>query len=525
MATIPSRKATFTEEEKRKLVEGTDAQGKPLSESEKMKLSKMHTARTLGADWRERAAERSKAEEPARAQQALAERAAANRKTQYESPLQETVTKTQINLPGGGKVKYGIDTLASMRDFETKQAEEKAALQAKREGALSAMRQKAGTALRQRYEDELASRGFAPPKTRQDQEAIDRARREEFDTITAARNAARMKEKQAVDESRAYKQLARMARKSGDFVGAAAYNQEVIKREADAGGDIRNATARRSVFEDREMQAARERINQARSARRESMKVQNTSNPEASSFTQTSSAAPMNVGGSLSYNLPYENVKGPTEQPFGLRTPSRAQDYLPSYLESPTGTTAQSTIEDGVDFSSISPYNTAGTRTAGTTAPASQPATPKSTAAFPTSTQQTIEDVLPGASNMPVVQRNSNETPAQHNERVLQEYTNNVIIPSFDKQTQDAVRSAIELNKQKSDLSGQRYVTGGIEKYGKVSESLKKDQQVIIKSMKELKSKLRDFKKYPMDSKERTFLLNQIGTLNNQLGFFDKLLN
>jgi hypothetical protein len=516
MATIPSRKATFTEEEKRKLVEGTNAQGKPLTEKENMELSKMHTARTIGADWRERAAERSKAGESARAQQALAERAAANRKTQYESPLQETVTKTQINLPGGGKVKYGIDTLASMRDFETKQAEEKAALQAKREGALSAMRQKAGTALRQRYEDELASRGFAPPKTRQDQEAIDRARREEFDTITAARNAARMKEKQAVDESRAYKQLARMARKNGDFVGAAAYNQEVIKREADAGGDIRNATARRSVFEDREMQAARERINQARSARRESMKVQNTSNPEASSFTQTSSNAHMNVGGALSYNLPYENVKGPTEQPFGLRTPSRAQDYL---------ATAQSTIEDGVDFSSISPYNTAGTTTAGTTAPASQPATPKSTAAFPTSTQQTIEDVLPGASNMPVVQRNPNETPAQHNERVLQEYTNNVIIPSFDKQTQDAVRSAIELNKQKSDLSGQRYVTGGIEKYGKVSESLKKDQQVIIKSMKELKSKLRDFKKYPMDSKERTFLLNQIGTLNNQLGFFDKLLN
>lgn len=82
MATIPSRKATFTEEEKRKLVEGTDAQGNPLSEAEKMKLSKMHTARTLGADWRERAAERSKAEESARAQQALAERAAANRRMQ-----------------------------------------------------------------------------------------------------------------------------------------------------------------------------------------------------------------------------------------------------------------------------------------------------------------------------------------------------------------------------------------------------------------------------------------------------------
>jgi hypothetical protein len=295
------------------------------------------------------------------------------------------------------------------------------------------------------------------------------------------------------------------------------YDTLAKQEEIASGGDIRNASLRKRFFENQELQNAKERIAKVTEARKLAIQQKTISNPEASSFTQTSSSAPMNAGGALSYNLPYENVKGPTEQPFGLRTPSAPMP--------PTGTTAQSTIEDGVDFSSISPYNTAGTRTTGATAPASQPATPKSTATFPTSTQQTIEDVLPGASNMPVVQRNQNETPAQHNERVLQEYTNNVIIPSFDKKTQDAVRSAIELNKQKSDLSGQRYVTGGIEKYGKVSESLKKDQQVIVKSMKELKSKLLDFKKYPMDSKERTFLLNQIGTLNNQLGFFDKLLN
>lgn len=501
MATIPSRKATFTEEEKRKLVEGTDEKGKPLSEAEKMKLSKMHTARTLGADWRERAAERSKASEPARAQQALAERAAANRKTQYESPLQETVTKTQINLPGGGKVKYGIDTLARMRDFETKQAEEKAALQAKREGALSAMRQKAGTALRQRYEDELASRGFAPPKTRQDQEAIDRARMEEFRTISDAREIAREKSNTALKDYKYFGALAEQASASGRTKEA----EDLAEMARGTGGFIKNSSARNRFLENQEMAKARAAIEARVEARKAKMQAQNTSNPEASSFTPTSSNAPLAVGSDMpSYQLPYQKPSGPTEQPFGMTTPSMT-DY-------------------GVDFSSISPYNTAGTRTTVATAPASQPATPKSTATFPTSTQQTIEDVLPGASNMPVVQRNPNETPAQHNERVLQEYTNNVIIPSFDKETQDAVRSAIELNKQKSTLYRQRFAGKGKE-YEKVSENLKKDQQVITKSMKELKSKLRDFKKYPMDSKERTFVLNQIGTLNNQLGFFDNILN
>ena len=112
MATTPSQKATFTEEEKRKLVEGTDAQGKPLSEREKMRLSKMQTERTMGSDWREQAAARSKAGESARAQQALDERAAINKRMQgsrLPSPLQRDASKTEVDLPGGRKFKYGID--------------------------------------------------------------------------------------------------------------------------------------------------------------------------------------------------------------------------------------------------------------------------------------------------------------------------------------------------------------------------------------------------------------------------------
>jgi len=502
MATIPSRKAKFTEEEKRMLVEGTNAQGKPLTEKENMELSKMHTARTLGADWRERAAERSKAEEPARARQALAERAAINRSLAPKDFKLPTKADEEMDIPGGGKVKIGAETLKRMQGFEKQKSEAKAAENIRKQNLIYDAGVRANTALQKRYEDELASRGFAPPKTRQEAEAIDRAKMDEFRLISDARNAAREKERNAAKDYKIYNALAKAAEFSGDRNKA----EELSMLAEGTGGQFRNQSDRSRFLENKEMMRARALIDEKTKARKAKMQAQNISNPEASSFTPISSAAPLAVGSDMpSYQLPYQKPSGPTEQPFGMTTPAM--------------------IDYGVDFSSISPYNTAGTRTTGATALASQPATPKSTATFPTSTQQTIEDVLPGASNMPVVQRNPNETPAQHNERVLQEYTNNVIIPSFDKKTQDAVRSAIELNKQKSDLSGQRYVTGGIEKYGKVSESLKKDQQVIIKSMKELKSKLRDLKNYPMNSKERTFLENQIGTLNNQLGFFDKLLN
>ena len=506
MATIPSRKATFTEEEKRKLVEGTDAQGRPLSEAEKMKLSKMHTARTLGADWREKAAERSKAEEPARARQALAERAAATRSAAPKDYKLPTKADEFQDIPGGGKVKIGAETLKRMQGFEKQRSEAKAAEDIKKQNIIYAAQERASNALRQRYEDELASRGFAPPKTRQEQEAIDKARMEEFDTITVAKNAAKMKEKQAVDEARAYKQLARMARRSGDFVGAAAYNQEVLKRDAAAGGDIRNATARRSVFEDREMQAAMERIKQTRAARRDSMQKQNISNPEASSCTTTSSDAPLAVGSDMpSYQLPYQRPAGPAEQPFGMTTPVMG-DY-------------------GVDFSSISPYNTSETRITETEDEVSSPATRSLMPATRTSKQQTIEGVLPRASNMPVVQRNPRETAAQHNARVMQEYEKNVVIPSFDKQTQDALISATELNRQKDQLFSQRFTSPERSKqYKDVSEKASKQQDVLKKSIDKLRAEKRNMAKYPMNSKERQFIDLQIATLQNQLGFIAKRL-
>ena len=281
MATIPSRKATFTEEEKRKLVEGTDEKGKPLSEAEKMKLSKMHTARTLGADWREKAAERSKAEEPARAQQALAERAAANRRLAPRELKLPTKADEEIDIPGGGKVKIGAETLKRMQGFEKQRSEAKAAEDIRKQNIIYAAQERASNALRQRYEDELASRGFAPPKTRQEREAIDKARAEEFRLAQAARTAAEKKEKETLTAYKDYKGAARYARKNKDYARAAEYEELANKEEMKAGGDIRNASLRKRFLQDKESQKLRQEIDRRSEERRAAIQKRSTSNPEA----------------------------------------------------------------------------------------------------------------------------------------------------------------------------------------------------------------------------------------------------
>lgn len=501
MATIPSRKATFTEEEKRKLVEGTDAQGNPLSESEKMKLSKMHTARTLGADWREKAAERMKAEEPAIAQQALEERAAINRSLtprEYKLPTKAEEWQT---LPGGGSIKIGAETLKRAQGFEKERAGQEQARQEKFQKGLASVQQEAKAALRKRYEDELASRGFAPPKTRQEAEAIDRAKTDEFRAVSEARNLAKEKLNTSQKDYKFYNSLAAQAMASGNTKQA----EDLMRAAQATGGSIKNSSARRKFLEDQEMSKVRALIGEKTKARIAKMQVQNTSNPEAASFTPTATGAPLAVGSDMpSYQLPYQKPSGPTKQPFGMTTPAM--------------------VDSGVDFSRISPYNAAETRITETTSEAASPTTRGVMPATKTSKQQTIEDVLPGVSNMPVVQRNPKETPAQHNARVQEEYTNNVIIPSFDDSTQNALQSAIDLNKQKDELFGVRLTSQeNIKKYKDISNRLSKEQDVLEKTRDKLRSEKRNLSKYPMNSKERQFLDLQIATLQNQLSFLGKM--
>jgi hypothetical protein len=257
------------------------------------------------------------------------------------------------------------------------------------------------------------------------------------------------------------------------------------------------------------MSKAKALISEKTKARIAKMQTQNTSNPEASSFIPQSTGAPMGVGiDSLSYQSQYKKPLEATEQPFGLVTPSR-QDY-------------------GVDFSGISPYNfsTSSASESGVgranekTSSAERTNTP---APFPKLAE---EDRFPGISKIPRVQRNPDESASEYNARVIQEYNKNVIIPSFNKETQEAVISAIELNKIEPSLFSKRLSSPeNLKEHTKVSTKLKSDRKVIVQTMKELKSKFRDYNKYPANSKERAILENQIGVLNEQLGFFDSLLN
>jgi hypothetical protein len=502
-----SKTIPFTEEEKRMLVEGTDKYGNKLSEKEKMRLSKMHTEKTIGSDWRERGAEALRMGEAERAQQALNERSAINKSTTPADIYIPKKADEWQNIPGGGKVKIGEKTLANMRKFEEDKARETQAREAKQNEKIDAYaREKYGT-LQKRYEDELASRGFTPPKTRQEEEAITRAKMDEFRVVSEARNLAKEKLNTSQKDYKYYNSLAAQAMASGN-----AKQAEDLMRAAQAtGGSIKNYSARSKFLEDQEMSKAKALISEKTKARIAKMQAQNTSNPEASSFTPTnlemsvSGTAPFGVGSAIpSYQLPYQKPSGPTEQPFGMTTPAM--------------------VDSGVDFSSISPYNAAETRITETTSEAVSPTTRGVMPTAKTSKDQSIEDVFPGISNMPVVQRNPKETPAQHNTRVQEEYTNNVIIPSFDDATQNALQSAIDLNKQKDELFGVRLTSQeNIKKYKDISGRLNKEQDVLKKTRDKLRSEKRNLSKYPMNSKERQFLDLQIATLQNQLSFLGKM--
>ena len=438
-------------------------------------------------------------------QEALNAFVARNRNPQYESPLQETVTKTKIKTPTGGTVQYGIDTLARMRERESQNKEKEVARREKFNTSLASMEQNVANTLKKRYEDELASRGFAPPQNRQEQEAMDKARMEDFRAARKTNIAAERAEKTALTDYSNYKKAASQARLDKDFGSVAFYESEASKINDAAGGDIKNVTARRSFFKDQANKDLMREVNARIERRNQKTQKQTTSNPEASSFIQQSTSVPMGVGyDSLSYQQQYKEPLDTTEQPFGLVIPK--------------------TIDRGVDFTRITPYNETQPNINQETSSAAEGATEvKLPSLFPKPTE---ENIFPGISKLPKIEINKNETESQYNDRVLQEYNKNVIIPSFDKDTQDALTSAIELNKREKELFRQRLASPEkLKEHTEVSKKLNKDREVIVKTMKELKSKLNNYNKYPINSKERALLENQIGLLNNQLGFFGSLLN
>lgn len=445
---------------------------------------------------------RTAEEESQAAREALAGRAEANRRAAatLPSPLEKDVTRTELELPGGGRVKFGNKTLAQMRGFEAKAQEEKAAQQAKVAAAQEGMYRRWYDAAQKRYDEELASRGLVAPKTRAEEAEFNKARMAEFRLQTGAKERAAAAEKSAVSDYRDFKRAAKEARKNKDFATATIYEERARKINEGAGGDITNVTARRRVFEDKERENLKLQLEALAQTRREARAKQNSANPEAtidfasSGFTEKTPFIPsLNWTGILSEEpAPFQRDTGPQREP---RIPEKgAAKQPPREIPVPPPKPELPFFPPPEPFTQI-PL---------------------------TSTQQTQDDILPGISEMPKVEPLPDETPSQYNQRVIQEYTNSVIVPSFDQEVQSAFTSAVDLNEQERALFRRRLISKEArEQYDEVAAKAKEQHDVLKNAIDDLR---KERNKFPINSRERVFKDQQIETLRSQLGFFAKRL-
>jgi hypothetical protein len=462
-----------------------------------------------GKDWVGQMEARVREGEPQRAREALATVAQRN-KALWEKPLpsalQEDRTLTEINLPGGGRVKYsgptpelmrtGRTTLARMREVETEEkkrvAKEQARVAAAKEkiyaDRYTAATQRYGREMdpKKRYEAELAEKGFTVPKTREEENRFNKERMADFTTAIKAKEVAKNYEKTFRDDYIAIQRGKRQARQD-DNSSALRYWQEEERALKSQVGDIdpRNVTQTRRFFEEKAANEAKDILNQRFERRKKSNFAQNTSNPEAASVD------------------------------FG-KTPFWMTDFSPapeSYSDFVNRTRVPRIPEKGAKPQA--PRQTTPTPTEGTPAedrPFFPPPEPFTQIPL-TSTERTPDDFAPGISEMPPVERQPDETPAQYNQRVIEQ----LVLPSFSEEVRNAYTSAKELNEQEKQLFKERFLKP--DQYKEVAAKVKEQHDIIKREIDELR---RDSRKYPERSRERAFKEQQIAVLQQQLGFWAK---
>lgn len=444
---------------------------------------------------------RTAEEESQAAREALAGRAEANRRATatLPSPLEKGVTRTELELPGGGRVKFGSDTPRQMRGFEAKAQEEKAEQQAKVDAAQEGMYRRQYAAAQKQYEDELRSSGFEPPKTTQEAEAISKQRMEDFRWASAKKAEVQRESENYARTYRDLKRGAKLARKEGRVDDAIALDYDAEQYNKAFGGNITNATTRRKFIESAANDEIRKELDARAAARRERTSKQNSANPEATvDFTATGFTE-------KTPQIPVRNWTGfiaEKPEPFKRTEPERTT-RIPE-----KGAPKQQPREIPVQSPEPKP----------TTFPQPEPFTP-----IPmTSTQRTDEDVLPGISEIPKVERLPDETPEQYNQRVIQEYTQGVILPSLDEDVQNAYTSAVDLNEQERALFRRRLISKEArEQYDEIATKAKEQHDVLKKAIDDLR---KERNKFTVNSRERVFKDQQIETLRSQLGFFAKRL-
>ena len=460
-----------------------------------------------GKDWIGQMEARVKESEPQRAREALATVAARNRAMRQEplpSALQEDRTLTEINLPGGGRVKYGGDTpeqmrggrktLAQMRGFEAKEQERVAKEQARVAAAkekiyadrYTAATQRYGREMdpKKRYEAELAERGLVAPKTREEENEFNRERMRDFRAALEKKEEARAAEKYLVQEYYDNRAAAKQAREKKDYESAILFDRAARNINEQVGGDITNVTSRRKFFDSLANENIKSELSKLAEERRGKLNKKTSANPEA--VVDFGSVPPWMTDFSPKPES-YSEFVNRTRVP---RIPEKGAK--PQAPRQTTPAPAEEVPADGRPFF-----------------PPPEPFTQ-----IPlTSTERTPDDFAPGISEMPPVERQPEETPAQYNQRVIEQ----LVLPSFNEEVRNAYTSAKELNEQEKQLFKERFLKP--DEYKEVAAKVKEQHDIIKREIDELK---RDSRKYPERSRERAFKEQQIAVLQQQLGFWAK---
>jgi len=446
-----------------------------------------------GNQWRKRVAEQGRAKEYAAAQQALDERATVNRGLRETElpPMPEKDAKgdEMVDIPGGGKASADTVRMLYGKKQERDAASEKTRAENRQKVYKFADTQKA--AAKQRYEEELASRGFTPPKTREEENEYNRERMDDFRESQRAKKAAQLDEASFLED----------AKRKG-----------IPKTTLDKiiGGDSSNVSVRRKYFEGKENQKARDELKARAEERRARNAKQTTANPEAASydkveFTPKSTAAPIGVGTeSLEYGQRPSRADA-TQQPFGMVPPQ--------------------TVDRGVDFGTLSEANVSGSTIAPTTSPRPTPESATATPTAPrakTSKEVTQEDIQPGISEVRMPPKAEGESVSDYNKRANEEYDRQVIIPSFDEGTRGALLTARQLNSELEKFRGVQLVPQNRPRIKKIKSDLEKPKEAIKDKIKELRVELR--RTPGLESPKSKFIRFQIETLKKELGTIERFL-
>jgi DNA-directed RNA polymerase alpha subunit len=118
--------------------------------------------------------------------------------------------------------------------------------------------------------------------------------------------------------------------------------------------------------------------------------------------------------------------------------------------------------------------------------------------------------------------RAEGESVAAYNKRANEEYEKQVILPSFDEDTREALLTARQLNSELEKFKGVWLVPQNRPRIKKIKSDLEKPKEALKDKIKGLRTELR--KAPGLQSPEAKFIRFQIETLKNELGIIDKFL-